>query len=242
MFIRKILQETLSYGIENKKGIFNSLKFPGLGILIISLFVKGNSEEMTLVSSIIIIVSTYLYIIFTVHCHRLFLGEEVPNDFVGNIKWNKRNTDFLFTMFALALSMLALTVPTFFITTTLFEHFDTNNTSNLLFISVFLLPVGYLFGRFSLVLPATATDKDNSWSTAWNISKGNGWNLCFLVSIFPMLTGFVLEHINPTSLILKFFSSILYLLVLIYEVSVLSNAYRTLNSKTKCNLKSSGRR
>ena len=96
-----------------------------------------------------------------------------------------------------------------------------------------MLPIGYVFGRFSLILPATAIDGDNSWSTAWDISRGYGWSLCFLVSIFPILTSFVIDAISSTSMVTKLLTGILSIIVLFYEVSILSNSYKVLSVKEK---------
>ena len=106
--------------------------------------------------------------------------------------------------------------------------FSNINSNTFIFTSVLVLPIGYVFGRLSLILPATAIDQDNSFSTAWHISKGNGWNLCFLISILPFLTGFVIDSLNSPSIVSTLFSSILSIFILFYEVSILSNSYKTL--------------
>lgn len=49
----------------------------------------------------------------------------------------------------------------------------------------FLL-ASYFATRFSLVLPAMATDRQRSLGTAWNLSAGNGWRLV-LAALFVML-------------------------------------------------------
>lgn len=227
MFIKKILQETLNYGIENKTTIYNSLKFPSLGILITSLLTNKNAETFfTIPNIILLLISGYFSTIFAVYCHRIFLEKETPKDIVDILKWDKRKTNFLITLIVLALGTCICIVPVPFILIYLGKFVPELNDFILWFILT--LPIGYVFSRLFLILPATAIDKDNSWSMAWHISKGNGWNLCLLIFILPMLPSFVPDFISSTSLITKIFTSIMGLIILFYGVSVLSNTYKVL--------------
>ena len=230
MFAKKILIETFNYGFENKAKIFDSLKYPALGIFITSLFDKDDYEKFTIKAIILLLVNGYFYILFTVNCHRLFLEKEVPNGLIESLKWNKINTNYLLATFALSIAMAAIIAPIFFISLALL---NTMNPYQYIVTSIILLPVGYVFGRFSLILPAAAIDLDNSWSAAWDISKGYGWSLCFLVSIFPILTGFGIDAISSTSIFAKLLISMLSIVVLFYEISILSNSYKVLNDKAK---------
>ena len=115
MFIKKILINTFKYGVENRVKIFNSLKFPGFGIIIISLFSKDDSSTFTIQSLALSLFNYYLFIIFTINCHRLFLEKEVPKSLIENLKWNKRNTNFMFTSLGLAISMAVFILPVFLI-------------------------------------------------------------------------------------------------------------------------------
>ena len=230
MLIKRILIETFRFASKNKAKIFDSLKYPGIGIFLISLFNKGDSDTFTIQSIILLFVNGYFYIIFTINCHRLFLEQEVPNGLIENFKWNKRNTNFLFTSFALAISMAVFFVPVFLISFLIFDNIDVNQ---FLVTFVVMLPSGYVFARLSLILPATAIDQDNSWSKAWNISRGHVWSLFFLISIFPFLLGFVIDTISSTSIIARTLHSVLSLLLLFYEISILSNSYKSLTIKEK---------
>lgn len=226
MFIKKILQETLNYGIENKTTIYNSLKFPSLGILITSLLINKNAETFTVPNTILLLISGYFSIIFAVYCHRIYLKKETPKDIVDIFKWDKRKTNFLITIIVLGLVISICIVPVPFILIYLRKFVPELNAFILWFI--LMLPIGYVFSRFSLILPATAIDKDNSWSTAWHISKGNGWNLYLLLVVIPWLSSFVINLISSTSFITKTFTSILSLITVFYGVSVLSNSYKVL--------------
>lgn len=230
MFIKKILQETLNYGIVNQATIFNSLKFPSLGYLITSLLINENVETFTIPNTIFILIRCYFSLIFTIYCHRTFLEKETPKDIVDIFKWDKRKTNFLITSIAFVLGMSISSVSVFSILNFLGKF--TPELNYFILLSVPMLLIFYVFARFSLIFPATAIDKDNSWSTAWHISKGNGWNLFLLFSL-SILPIFVLETISSTSLIEKTFTSILSLIILFYGVSVLSNSYKVLIAETQ---------
>ena len=78
MFIGKILTETFNYGVENRAKIFHSLKYPGIGIIIISLFGRDASDAFTIQSFIVSLTNFYFFILFTINCHRLFFDKNVP--------------------------------------------------------------------------------------------------------------------------------------------------------------------
>ena len=78
MFIGKILTETFNYGVENRAKIFHSLKYPGAGIIIISLFGGDDSDAFTIQSFIVSLTNFYFFILFTINCHRLFFDKNVP--------------------------------------------------------------------------------------------------------------------------------------------------------------------
>lgn len=48
------------------------------------------------------------------------------------------------------------------------------------------IPFAYVVGRVSLLLPATAIDLHPSFSSAWDLSEGNGWRVAMLVGGIPL--------------------------------------------------------
>ena len=229
MFVKKILLDTFDYGIRNKLKIFNSLKYPGLGICITSIFSNNESDTITLQAIVLLLINGYFFIIFAVNCHRLFLEKDVPDGIFETLRWNKRNTKFLLASFVLAISMAICIVPFLFVSLPIFFNMDKSQLYFYTVKSIIMLPIGYVFSRLSLILPATAVDQNSSWSTAWAISKGYGWSLCFLVTLFPLLTGLVIDAISSTSIAAKPITAMLSIVILIYEISILSNSYKVLN-------------
>ena len=222
--VKQILSEAITFCTENKSSIFNSLKYPGLGIFLLSLI---TTEGFGYLNIPLIILEMYFYFIFTVKCHRLFLLNESPGSFKEALLWDKRNTTFMFTSFALALGLSIILVPILLFTLSM-GHFTEGNSDRYLFY-IFVIPFGYFFSRLSLVLPAIAIDEQNDFKRAWLISKGNGWKLFFLILGIPLTTSFIIESINNEQILFKFISALLGILVLIIEIIILSNSYKILN-------------
>lgn len=223
--VKKVLTETTLYCIENKSSIFDELKYPGIAILAISLIPFGN--ELGITYWFLLVSSAYFYNVFTINCHRLILLNEKSESFTELMAWNKRNTNFLLTTFGLAVGLAVFIIPISFIFLSVANGEDSD--ANMLSIYIAMIPFGYIFSRLSLILPAIAIDKECNFHQVWKISSGNGWKLFFIVSIIPMATGYILKSINSDYILFKFLSSLLGILILIFEIMVLSNSYKQLN-------------
>ena len=221
--VKQNLSEAIAFCTVNKSSIFNSLKYSGLGILLPSLIA---TEGFGYLNIPLTILEMYFYFILTVKCHRLFLLNESHGSFKEALLWDKRNTTFMFTSFALALGMGVILVPIFLFTLSM-GPLTEDNSDSLLYI--FAIPYGYLFSRLSLVLPAIAIDEQNDFKRAWLISSGNGWKLFFLILVIPLTTSFIIDSINNEQILFKFISALLGILVLIIEIIILSNSYKILN-------------
>lgn len=231
MFIKKILIETFNYGVENRTNIFNSLKYPALGMLISSLLSNSNTEGFTVLSIMLFVSNFYFTIIFTTNCHRLFLKKEVPTRMIDTIKWNSINTGFLISTMSLSLSFAVCTIPIICIYISVFEKFIKNSYFFVVLMVALIMPIAFYFSKLSLMLPATAAEEDNSFLTALSNSENNGWNLFILVGILPVVTGFIISYVGSAYIVTKFITSILSIMVLFYEVSILSNSYQKLTGR-----------
>ncbi len=228
--IRTVLSETFHFFSENLSSIFNCIKYPGLGILLLSLI---SIEEFNIIDLPLIIIEIYLYYVFVVRCHRLFLLNESPNSFKASLRWNKRNTIFMFTSFALAIGLGVLTMPIIFFSTSMGDLSFLQGNTSILLVLITAIPIGYLFSRLSLVFPAIAIDNQNDFQHAWVISKGNGWKLFILISVIPLTTSFLIGTISVGFFLFKLFSALLGVLFLMTEVILLSTSYKILELKYK---------
>ncbi len=227
--IQQVLSDIIQFCAENPYSIFHSIKYPGLGILLLSLFTRDKLDLLTL---LLYIPETYFYYILVVRCHRLFLLNEQPNTYKEALRWSSRNTTFVLTSIALSFGMAVFFIPCIFVMVSIedFALWQDNRTALIFFITI---PIGYLFSRFSLIFPAIAIDKHYDFHHAWDMSKGNGWRLFFLISVVPLITSYLVDIINGDHVFFKVLASLLGMLVLLLEILILSNSFRILDSNYK---------
>ncbi len=228
--IQQIISETITFCTENLSTIFNSLKYPGLGILLLSLTTR---EEFNFIDLPLIILEMYFCFVFVVRCHRLFLLNESPDSIKEALLWNKRNTTFMFTFIALTLGLGVIYILILLFTTSMGNLQVLHDNSSVFWFYITAIPFGYMFSRLSLVFPAIAIDKQNDFQRAWVISKGNGWKLFFLISVIPLTTSFIIGTIISGKLFFNLLAAFIGVLVLMFEVVMLSNAYKILNNNHK---------
>lgn len=95
---------------------------------------------------------------------------------------------------------------------------------------VLMLPFGYLVGRLSLVLPATAVDIPSSFKWSWQATKNNGVRMLVLIGVLPWLITVLLDLLwreNGTMFEYVFLSMLGYLVVAV-EIFILSLAFKEL--------------
>jgi hypothetical protein len=93
------------------------------------------------------------------------------------------------------------------------------------------IPAAYLFGRFSLLLPAAATNylPELSLGWGWELSRGNEMSLFLLVGLIPMSTELLLSLL-PTSdsFVYELLSLAVWLYVALIELAFLSYSFEFL--------------
>nr|WDE41606.1 hypothetical protein [uncultured bacterium] len=233
--IKEILSVTMKLIIDKKKEIFESLKYPLLGIITLSLLNFEKVESFTIQLVIFLILSTYLYILITIKCHRIALLDEGELGLLQAFTWNSRCTNFLIATILLSFALGLLTLPTIMLLSFFFGVITNDNINFTYLMIIATVPAGYIFARLSLIFPAIATDRDKSFRYAWKLSKGNGWQLFFIVLLFPWLANSATGFLSNEHLFTKMILSIFGVLVLIFEVMILSKSYQYLTSTNKPN-------
>jgi hypothetical protein len=91
-------------------------------------------------------------------------------------------------------------------------------------------PSIYVFAHMSPSLPAAAVGDAMTIADAWDLGQGNGWQLAVLVVLMPFTIFWLMEVLLPDegSAFLPFLFFPVFFLVLIFEICVLSLAYRAL--------------
>ena len=187
--------------------------------------------------------------VYAVACHRsILVGEyKVPKYGIG--RWTYRETLFLLWPIFIGILAIALTILCIFllafwallvsgillivssftgITFAIWDYFPIS------WLYLLLLLFCYFWGRFSLILPATAIDLDPTPNLAWNQSIGNGFRVAFVACILPWTSSFLLNEFSfgyggEEGVILILIRNFFLFLITTFEITALSLAYMELS-------------
>lgn len=139
--------------------------------------------------SILAVVEIAFYVVFSVAWHRRYL---VPGDATTvreALRWRRRQTGFLLRFLALSALMLLV----WLITAGVFALYYSGNPAesgiqgSLALVSGIFAPVviltSYLYARLLPLLPATAVDHRMSFRACFELTRGNGWRLVFIIAV-----------------------------------------------------------
>ena len=178
----------------------------------------------------------YSYTILAVTMHRIFLlgAESIPGN--GFTSWTYRETRFFGWGIALGLTagiigavsvgvMLSLVVLDL-------EAIAEQGASPALSFWTFvgLLPMAYLLGRMSFVLPGTATGSRPTFGWSWDLTRRYQWQTMLVIGITPLAINLVVELLAAVlpALLAGLISIVLGVYLAIFGIAVLSFSYRTL--------------
>jgi len=92
-----------------------------------------------------------------------------------------------------------------------------------------LIGLGLLFSRLAMVFPATAAGHDLTLGESFQMTRNHKFFVFFLVVLVPYITNRILQKINAESWVLMLLVEVISVLVIIYEVGLLSHAYEALH-------------
>jgi len=192
--------------------------------LVVRHVVKASTWGLFLLSLVVYMFLGALFgTLVAVTCHRIILLGESSVPKYGLHSWTSRETRFLGWSAVLAFFMSIAVVP--FGIGAIFVPKEYRNY--LVFLA--LLPAGYLFARFAVLLPSTAVGERHNTDWAWNITANNGWRLFALLMLAPAVSS-VVTKVFPTELgtFTDFLSRLLGYVVMTIEIVVLSLSFRFL--------------
>ena len=184
------------------------------------------ASELILQASIGVLTCLSL-VIAIVGCHRLFLLENNQKP----LFWSGNEFSYLTWWILMTIYLILIMLPFVFLLIPLTGFLDPFDSRLMeVVIVVFNIPLYYLVSRWSLLLPAVATDKRGvniSWS--WRLSKGNAWRLTLLIGLFPFTKEMIFAFVPETeSLLFSFADNLLWLIIGVVEVGLLSLSYEFL--------------
>jgi len=169
-----------------------------------------------------------------VGCHRTFLMDPKEVTETKPIRWGGREMRFVGWWIVIVLCAALTAIPLIMVLTPFFLPLNNSSSENF-FLSRWIriligLPPSYFISRWSLLLPAVATDKRYNLPWSWFLSKGNGIRLTVLVGLLPFVTDSLFE-LMPTfdSLLYSLFTGVVWIVVAVIEIGLLSLSYQYLS-------------
>ncbi len=249
------IREAFEFGWQKRHilrfWIFVGAIFGGLANLVGFFISQGREElESTLVfgleyfgiTFLAFLPSTLVWVVLAVFCHRSILLFPLEKDFSLSFVFSSREWKFFAWVILVYIITIICLIPGSMTAGILLLELDEVCTGSpwikkaleiSLFYGLFLFPLYYLAGRWSLVFPLIAIDDSPSLRWSWRMTKGNGWRMCGLVSLIPLTVWCLFEIYYFFGLsVYSYIDSFLYyfflLLLTPVEVAIVSIAFREL--------------
>jgi len=211
-----VISTSIQYVFVLRAQLSRALAIPSLALILIIAFDNSNNGQ-SLITLFLGILEFVIYSVIAVTTHRLILlgPQSVPK--WGLKKVTKRELKFI--LYSLGLFIM-LILPA----------------------QLTLIPFGgwilatlgmcYLLGRFSLVFPAIATDKNWSFQKSWWATQPHQIMMVTIVIIFPLLISIpeVLLTRNPYT---QFISQIISVITEILVIASLSMAFKAIEIESE---------
>lgn len=204
----------------------------GLAIFIVSYLMlrAGDTSAFVLFYPFLMVA---IYAKLAVLVHRCILMDE--KGFKNVLKWRSEEALFMLAIFgviilALFLSWILINV---FIMAGDFGRSDQSEVSSAsqLFVFVIYIVVAVVASRLALIFPGLAIGNRVNLNEIWQKTKNHKWLLFFLIIVFPIMTSFILDFFPANNLLMVFISGILTLMLVMFEVVILSHCYSELMLK-----------
>ena len=205
--------------------IFLSLIFL-TSIALVPLLIKS---QITLIFYVLLLVAIYARLAVMIH-RAIIMNEKSLSKIFS---WSMHDTKFMLWAMGVSLTLMGVL---FLI---IYPFISAGNSGALLlFILVFFVGLGIIFARISLIFPSVAIGKDISINESWQNSKGHVGSLFFLVVFLPYMINKLINKIPDASLFLELILMLISVLIVIFEVTLLSHCYEALfedNDEEKSN-------
>jgi hypothetical protein len=201
-------------------------------------------EEPGLMGNIVmwtVFIASYIpYGLFIMTCHRIFLlgDDSVPR--YGIWQFSYRELQFFGWLIAMYAMYFLTFTPMFVVNWVTIQIPDVDwlrfmSTPLSLGVAFYAM---YVLARFSVLVPAAALEHRPTIKGAWRLTRGEGIRLFVLVILLPIILNALINRL-PISEGYQAISYILYnllwMIVLCFEVAMLSLAYRELSYLPKLN-------
>ncbi|KAA3639066.1 MAG: hypothetical protein DWP95_11265 [Proteobacteria bacterium] len=168
-----------------------------------------------------------IYAKFAVLIHRCVLLKETS--YKNIFKWRSEEVLFMLAIFGVVILLMFLS----WILLTLLmilgdfgggKQSTLSGTSKVILFGVYMIGA-VIASRLALIFPSLAIGNRVNMNAIWNKTKNHKWMLFFLIIVFPMVTSILLDFIPGFGFLMVFVSGIITLLVVMFEVIILSHCY-----------------
>jgi len=196
----------------------------GFMVTLVAAETLSNQLETTVffVAGLMLLIYTKLAVMI----HRLVILKEKGLGLI--FRWEL--TEFKFIGWILA-TIVILGLMFFFIIEVSMDDASPTNTSSrsTAFIMIIaVIVIGVIFSRLSLIFPATAAGHKFALSQAWEVSRNHTFLLFTLVILVPYVTNRIFKAIPEGQIFWSLVVEIVSVLIIIYEVGLLSHCYESL--------------
>ena len=182
----ELVADAISEVVARRVALIVAALPPMICILLLDIVTAQVAPTSVLVYFLFSLAALPLYAVFATVVHRVvLLGEHsLPNPW--GLFWTERETRFLGWLFGIWLLYAALALPQAIINL-LFSPAEDGVDIGWIGTILSYIVIAYFYGRFALVLPATAVDRRSDFRDSWNISRGNGLTIAMALVIPAMI-------------------------------------------------------
>ncbi|MCX4030326.1 hypothetical protein H0A36_24990 [Endozoicomonas sp. SM1973] len=219
--LKEIFLKGLKTPFQNITALLR-LGIPFIFLMILMDYLIPHPPEISFILYFFIYIVYYLaFVLSTIGCHRVFLLSDEAIKSTPVLRWTKRETRFLLIFFGFSVIYSAAAAISY----NLFTLLPENHLSFSSIMAILMLPATYCISRWSLILPATATDQQKSLRWAWSISSNHQLRLFVLIGLLPILTSQIISYLPFLPYYLNFVYDLIWLIVGVIEICILSLAY-----------------
>ena len=236
--VAKILFGAFSIPGGDRITYLRALLIPAIGLIAVMLMWRLAVLQQIEVSSWqLYIVYSCLFSLFAVACHRLvLLPPYTQNDSQADHSFHRILRFFGWMVFIYLVYMAIFVSVTMVLGTALLNVISASREDESrafqLVQLIAAVPATYVLGRLSLVLPATAIDKQVDLRWSWDRTRENGWRLVIVVGILPWALSSIPDtyNFNNLSVLGAVFLIVISVALYAVEIVALSLSYWELRS------------
>lgn len=235
--LSKVLLGSVAVPWVQRGRLLQLLMYPALLFLIARVapsLLPASASGSQIVGGLVVAAYGAAFTIFAVRCHQLMLLSDGGGARPAPIGWSGTESRFALMLVAVVgtaiVAKVAVALPQLYFT----DRIDDAGWAAVGWLATPAHAIAaYVAGRLSLALPAQALSRPVSLAWAWRASRGNGWRLAIVVALWPWLLNGAVEMLYRQDATFAEWAllAMLAVVLVVFQVSALSLAYRELAAR-----------